>query len=159
VGEKEWFALSTKKHFVVLMVDDDDDDWLLVKEAFAESQFTCDFELDLRRLKDGLELVDYLDKCISGADQKGPLPNLILLDLNMPGMHGKEALKWVKSHPTCRGIPVVIFTASTEKADAVECYQYGSSSFLEKPRSYDSLKEMIQTLCDYWACILQLPNS
>lgn len=149
--------MSTKNRFGVLMVDDDDDDWLLVKEAFAESQFTCEFELDFRRLKDGLELLDYLGDCASGSDQK-PLPHLILLDLNMPKMDGKEALKRMKSHPACRGIPVVIFTTSTERGDAVECYQYGGSSFLEKPHSYDSLKEMIQTLCDYWVCISQLPG-
>jgi CheY-like chemotaxis protein len=143
--------MPKQKLFTLLMVDDDDDDWLLVKEAFADNDFACQFELDLRRLSDGQELLEYLDHCTEEG-MPGPVPNLILLDLNMPRMGGKEALKQVKSHPTCRGIPIIVFTTSADQSDIVECYQCGSSSCLRKPATFESLKKMMRTLADYWIC-------
>jgi two-component system response regulator len=149
--------MTSKKQFRVLMVDDDDDDWMLVSQAFADEEYPCEFKLELRRLCDGQEFLEYMDHCEQDGTL-GAFPDLVLLDLNMPRMDGKEALKRVKSHPICRTIPIVVFTTSAEQTDVVECYQCGGASFIQKPQTYENLRAMVRTLCDYWICIAQVPD-
>jgi two-component system response regulator len=143
------------KPYVVLMVDDDDDDWMLIRQAFAEEEHPCEFELDLHRLSDGKEFLEYLDHC-EAEEAQGPVPDLVLLDLNMPRVDGREALQRVKSHPACRGIPIIVLTTSSELTDVVECYQCGATSFIQKPQTYESLKALVHTLTNYWICTAEL---
>ena len=98
--------------FVVLMADDDEDDCLFVGEAFQEMGIAH----DLRFVDDGRELLDYLYNEGDFADpEKYPRPNLILLDLNMPRIDGREALAKIKSDPQLNDIPVLILTTSREE--------------------------------------------
>ncbi len=136
------------KRFTVLMVDDDEDDWVLVRQAFAESEFTCDFEVDLEHLRDGMELLEYLDR----RSRKALTPDLILLDLNMPRMDGREALKRVKSHSVYLDIPVVVLTTSRDPADVMKCYECGGNMFYQKPHTFEGLKQIIETVSNHWFC-------
>ncbi|MGP8090609.1 MAG: response regulator, partial [Syntrophobacteraceae bacterium] len=99
---------------IVLMADDDEDDCLLVESAFKET----DLVHELRFVGDGRELLDYLYNEGDFSDlEKYPRPNLILLDLNMPRIDGREALAIIKSDPRLQNIPILILTTSREERD------------------------------------------
>ncbi|MDR3553736.1 MAG: response regulator [Syntrophobacteraceae bacterium] len=130
--------------FTVLMADDDTDDHLLVKSAFQEMGIAH----DLHFVGDGKELLEYLYKKGDFADHKKcPKPSLILLDLNMPRIDGREALARIKSDPQLSDIPVLILTTSKEERDMVLCKQAGASSFLSKPEAFEDLIVMLSKFC------------
>jgi CheY-like chemotaxis protein len=146
---------TAKESIVILMADDDDDDYLLTKKALNESKLLN----NVCRVKDGEELLDYL-KCRGdyANGQNCGRPGVILLDLNMPRMDGREALKEIKSDPELKEIPVVIFTTSKAEEDIFRSYQLGVNSFITKPVTFDGLLQVIQTLGKYWFEIVELPN-
>ncbi|MEJ2725365.1 MAG: response regulator [Deltaproteobacteria bacterium] len=138
----------------ILMVDDDLDDYYLVKEALLENGMLN----DLRLVSDGMELMDYLFHRGKFTDsESSPLPSLILLDLNMPGKDGREALRELKTYPMLRSIPVVVFTTSSDIDDITACYEMGASSFISKPNTFDSLIDTMRTLGKYWLNVAELP--
>ena len=151
--------MAEKKQFVILMVDSDENDWMLVKQALAEEQDRQDFDIDLRHLEDGVELLEYLDHCKSGEDPKGPMPNFILLDLNIPATGGRETLKKVISHRICRRIPIIVFATSADQADIIECYQCGGSSFGQYPNDYENVSRKVRAVVNHWLCAGQLPGT
>jgi len=140
----------------VLVADDDEDDCLLIREAFAEHQTHC----VLRFVHDGEQLLDYL-LCKPPFDdgEINPVPDLILLDLNMPRMGGREALSSIKQHPRLRRIPVVVLTTSSASEDVLASYQDGANSFITKPASFSELTCLVDMLADYWLDLVNLPPS
>jgi CheY-like chemotaxis protein len=146
--------MSTPNPFIILMADDDADDRLLAKDALAECKITG----DLRFVENGEELIEYLHRR-GKYDQPNaaPRPGLILLDLNMPKKDGREALKEIKVDPELRTIPVVILTTSRADTDIGRIYDLGANSFIAKPVSFDSLVDVMKTLCRYWFDIVELP--
>ena len=139
--------------FVILMADDDADDRLLAQEALVESRVVNTLEF----VEDGVELLDYLNSEGAYADDPKPLPGLILLDLNMPRMDGREALARIKGDPRLRLIPVVVLTTSSAEEDLVSCYSLGAASFLSKPVTFEGLVNMMKALGEYWVEFVQLP--
>jgi CheY-like chemotaxis protein len=138
----------------VLLADDDEDDCLLVKEAFAENRLRS----DLRFVSDGAQLMDYLRRRNRFSDPEiSPCPALILLDLNMPRMDGREVLREIKADPRLRRIPVVVLTTSQEQRDIVRSYDLGASSFITKPVTFHELVDIIRSLGQYWLETVQLP--
>jgi len=140
---------------VILMADDDADDRMLTRDALEESRVLN----ELRFVEDGEELMDYLrrnGKYANAADS--PRPGLILLDLNMPKKDGREALKEIKSDPNFRRIPVVIMTTSKAEEDVFRSYDFGASSFITKPVTFDRLVELMRTLGEYWVEFVELPD-
>jgi CheY-like chemotaxis protein len=138
--------------FIVLMADDDDDDCVLVGAALKESGLAH----DLRFVGDGRELLDYLYNEGDFADsEKYPKPSLILLDLNMPRIDGREALAKIKSDPLLKNIPILIFTTSKEERDVSLSKQAGASSFLSKPEAFADLIDMLSKFC---AAIVNNPD-
>ena len=130
--------------FIVLVADDDEDDCLMVEAAFHEIGIAH----DLRFVDDGRELLDYLYNEGDFADHgKYPRPNLILLDLNMPLIDGREALAKIKSDPQLKDIPILIFTTSRAPRDIELSRQAGASSFLAKPDVFEDLTDMLSTFC------------
>jgi CheY-like chemotaxis protein len=130
--------------FTVLMADDDEDDCLLVEAAFKE----IGIALDLRFVGDGRELLDYLHNEGDFEDlEKYPRPDLILLDLNMPRIDGREALARIKSDPQLRDIPIIILTTSREAQDIALSKRAGASSFLSKPEAFKDLTDMLEKFC------------
>ncbi|HET8884453.1 MAG TPA: response regulator [Candidatus Saccharimonadales bacterium] len=144
-----------KDPITILMADDDDDDFLLTKKALVESKLLN----TLIRVKDGEELLDYLHARGSYEKTATVRPGVILLDLNMPKMDGREALKAIKSDPELRDIPIVIFTTSKAEEDIYKSYQLGSNSFITKPVTFDNLIKVMTTLGMYWFEIVELPQA
>jgi CheY-like chemotaxis protein len=139
---------------VILMADDDDDDFILTEKALKESKLLN----TLIRVKDGEELIEYLQNTGQYADQKTVRPGVILLDLNMPRKDGREALREIKSDDNLRDIPVVVFTTSKAEEDIYRSYKLGVNSFITKPVTFDNLIQVMQTLGKYWFEIVELPQ-
>jgi CheY-like chemotaxis protein len=144
----------TTQHLNILMADDDPDDRMLVKDALEELKLSEHLDY----VENGEELLDYL----RGLGKYKHLPNrncpgLILLDLNMPRKDGREALREMKADPSLRQIPVVILTTSGAIEDIQRTYDLGASSFIIKPRDFDGLVKMVQSLVKYWHHTVRLP--
>ena len=138
----------------LLMADDDKDDCLLTKEALSEGRLLN----DLHFVHDGEELLDYLrHQGRFSAAGAAPRPQLILLDLNMPRMDGREALRTIKADPRLRIIPIVILTTSKAEEDILRSYDLGASAFITKPVTFEGLVQAMQTLRRYWFEIVELP--
>ena len=138
------------------MAEDDLDDQFLIKEAIADSEFNSNIHF----VNDGTELLDYLHRKGSYTEkEKWPLPDLILLDLNLPRMDGREALKEIKADSRLRRIPVVILTTSKAEQDILGSYLLGASGFISKPIKYDELVKIMRTIADYWVSVVQLPST
>lgn len=148
----------TKKNgqpIVILMADDDADDRMLTRDALEESRVLN----ELRFVEDGEELMDYLHQKGKFSDaEAAPKPGLILLDLNMPKKDGREALKEIKSDPNLRRIPVVIMTTSKAEEDIFRSYDFGASSFITKPVTFDRLVDLMKALGEYWVEFVELPD-
>ncbi len=122
------------------MADDDQEDWLLARLALKNSGI----EGEIRFVKDGRELMDYLKKEKRFISQdEGPRPDIILLDLNMPRMDGREALLKIKSDQGLKDIPVVILTTSRQERDVKFCLDTGACEFKTKPIEFAEWVEVI----------------
>jgi two-component system response regulator len=140
---------------IILMADDDADDRMLTKEALDESRVLN----ELHFVEDGEELMDYLTRRGKYADMAdSPRPGLILLDLNMPKKDGREALKEIKADPDLRRIPIVVMTTSQAEEDVFRSYDFGASSFITKPVTFDRLVELMKALGNYWVEFVELPD-
>lgn len=146
---------AAKDPITILMADDDDDDFVLTQKALKESKLLN----TLVRVKDGEELMDYLLCRGDYAGQKLQRPGVILLDLNMPRMDGREALKEIKATPALSNIPIVVFTTSKAEEDVYRSYQLGSNSFITKPVTFENLITVMKALGTYWFEIVELPNA
>ncbi len=142
------------KRCILLMADDDADDRLLVREAFEESGFNGSFAF----VEDGQQLLDYLWRRGNYDGQDASLPDLILLDLNMPRKDGYEALAEIKKSELCRRIPVVVLTTSDAEEDVIRTYDLGVNSFITKPSDYESLRRVADALKSYWLETVKLPG-
>ena len=148
--------MTEKNPISILVADDDADDRLLIEDAFDESSISN----PLHFVENGEELLQFL-RC-SGAyeDRKGvPLPGLILLDLNMPKMDGRTALRHLKDDERFKRIPVIVLTTSQAEEDIMKTYGLGVSSFISKPVTFEGLVEVVQTIGKYWIQIVALPPS
>lgn len=147
--------MAGQKPFSIVLADDDPDDRLMASEALEESRVPN----RLVTVEDGEELLDYLRRTGRHADCTDPMPGLILLDLNMPRMDGREALEEIKKDPRLRRIPVVVLTTSRAEFDVVETYDLGVNSFIQKPVTFAGLVEIMRNLGRYWFDIVELPRS
>jgi CheY-like chemotaxis protein len=139
----------------ILLADDDEEDREMARDALADARLAN----DLRCVVDGQDLLDYLRRegRWSGPDVDAPRPGLILLDLNMPRMDGREALAALKSDESLRQIPVVVLTTSKSDEDVFRTYDLGVNSFITKPVSFEGLVEVMRTWTRYWFEIVELP--
>lgn len=145
-----------KKTVTILMADDDEDDRMLTEEAMKESRLLN----DLHFVNDGEQLCEYLEGNGKYSDRSiYPMPGLILLDLNMPRMDGREALQRIKANASLRRIPVVILTTSQAEEDMLKTYDLGAASYITKPVSFDALVQILQKLGEYWVEVVQLPST
>jgi two-component system, response regulator len=138
----------------ILIADDDADDRMMIKEALEENNFSH----DMRFVQDGEELMDYLHQRGKYFTEKVLRPNLIILDLNMPKVDGREALSHIKSNATLKRIPVIVLTTSRAEEDIVRTYDLGVNSFICKPDRYDDLVIVAREINNYWFSTVALPN-
>jgi CheY-like chemotaxis protein len=139
----------------ILICDDDEDDRMLTQQALEDAHISN----DLRFVEDGEQLLDYLYQRGEYAGETGeaPRPGLILLDLNMPKMDGRDALKVMKGDPTLLDIPVVVLSTSSLDEDVIRSYRLGVNSFITKPVTFSGLVEAMNVLGRYWLEIVELP--
>jgi CheY-like chemotaxis protein len=140
----------------ILMADDDEDDRQFTADALREARLMN----DVRFVHDGEELLDYLRHRGPYAEGEAvaPRPGIILLDLNMPKMDGREALAEIKQDPQLRRIPVVILTTSKTEEDILRSYDLGVNSFITKPVTFAGLVEVMKGWSRYWFEIVELPD-
>ena len=136
----------------VLAADDNAVNREVLREALAT------LNVDAVFVEDGAELMDRLNCEGKFSDRsEHEQPGLILLDLNMPKMDGREALERIKANPRLRRIPIVVLTPSKAEEDIIKTYDLGVSSFISKPVTFDGLVDVVKTLNHYWIEIVQLP--
>jgi CheY-like chemotaxis protein len=139
----------------ILICDDDEDDRMLTQQALEDAHISN----SVRFVEDGEQLLDYLYQrgAYAGETGKAPRPGLILLDLNMPKIDGREALKAIKLDPCLKDIPVVVLSTSRLDEDIARSYQLGVNSFITKPVTFSGLVEAMNVLGRYWLEIVELP--
>ena len=139
----------------ILLVEDNQDDY----EATVRSLKKSHFMNPVHWCKSGQSALDYIYARGEYANQANvKTPDLILLDLNMPGTDGREVLKQLKSDPKTKSIPVVILTTSSDTKDINKCYEMGASTYIQKPVGFEGLTEAIRTMKDYWFGVAILPQ-
>lgn len=130
----------------LLIVEDNDDDYEILKLALEK----VNLQNPVVRCLDGEDALDYL-RAQGEYETDSPLvPALILLDLNMPGVDGKEILVILKSDEKLKNIPIVVLSTSTDERDINECYSLGANSYIQKPVDLDSFFMSIRSLKEYW---------
>jgi CheY-like chemotaxis protein len=130
----------------LLLVEDSDDDY----EMFLRICDTVGFKANVRRFADGDEALEYLRQLNWNKSGDDPLPALILLDLNLPGMDGRELLDVLKQDPVLRPVPVVVYTTSSNESDIAFCYEHHANGYQLKPMNVAQLESDIRALIDYW---------
>jgi CheY-like chemotaxis protein len=140
----------------VLLAEDDEDDRELINEALMSSGFA----IQTRFVEDGQALLDYLriERNTAESNAAAPWPSLILLDLNMPRMDGREALAEIKADRALRRIPVIVLTTSDDREEVATAYDLGANAFITKPVSYAGLLEVMGTVAKHWSEVVKLPE-
>jgi chemotaxis family two-component system response regulator Rcp1 len=136
----------------VLLVEDSPGDVRLTREAFREAKMS----IGLHVAADGVEAMAFLRQ--EGANQHAPRPDLILLDLNLPKMDGREVLGRIKEDEDLKTIPTVILTTSDAEADIVRSYQLQANCFLSKPVQLDAFETLVRSMSDFWLTMVKLPQ-
>ncbi len=138
---------------IILLVEDNPDDEALTLRALARHKIANRVVV----VRDGVEALDYLFATGPFAAEPPPLPQLILLDLNLPKIGGLEVLRRLRSDDRTRLLPVVILTSSTEERDLVAGYSLGANSYVQKPVAFDQFQHAAEQLGLYWLILNQPP--
>ena len=136
----------------VLLVEDDPGDVLLIREAFEDNKV----HNRLHVVSDGVEAIDFLRK--QGENGQAPTPNLILLDLNLPRMDGREVLQALKADADLRSIPVVVLTTSEAEEDVVRSYSLHANAYVTKPVDFDRFIEVVRQIDEFFVEVVRLPG-
>ncbi len=145
-------AIGAKQPIHVLLVEDSPGDVRLTREAFREANMA----IQLHVAADGVEAMAFLRQ--EGAQGQAPRPDLILLDLNLPKMDGREVLAQVKADDSLKLIPTVILTTSEAEADIRKSYQLNANCYLSKPVQLDAFESLVKSINDFWLTRAKLPH-
>lgn len=138
--------------FEILLVEDDPADAGLAKRALRDGRILC----NVSHVRDGVEAMEYLRR--QGSFAGAARPDLILLDLNMPRMDGREVLQEMKADDELKTIPVVILTTSDVDRDVNASYLLGANSFITKPMDMDAFFDAVKSIEEYWFRVVRLPR-
>jgi CheY-like chemotaxis protein len=144
--------IENSQPFDILLVEDEPADAHLVRSALKENKVLC----NLHHVLDGVEALAFLRREAPYAD--APQPDLILLDLNMPRMNGREFLAAAKADEALKMIPVVVLTTSDVERDVVASYKLGAAGYITKPVDMDQFIDAIRQLDGYWFVLARLPK-
>jgi CheY-like chemotaxis protein len=136
----------------VLLVEDDPGDVLMTREAFE------DYKVKnlLHVVSDGAEAMEFLRR--EGAHTDAPRPDLVLLDLNLPRMDGREVLQAIKSDPELASIPVVILTTSEAEEDVLRSYSLHANAYVTKPVDFERFIQVVRQIDDFFVTVVRLPT-
>src|SRR5271154_3207185 len=136
----------------VLLVEDSPGDVRLTQEAFRDANTL----VNLHVATDGADAMAFLRR--AGTHIDAPRPDLILLDLNLPKMDGREVLAHIKEDEALKTIPTVILTTSDAEADIVKSYQLQANCYLTKPVQLDAFENLVKSINDFWLAKVKLPQ-
>ena len=142
--------MGTGKRYNILMVEDDHDDRYITETFFSEKGY----DIDLKFLDQSDHVISYLED----AAIDGTVPNLILLDLNLPRKSGFEILKELKSHSQFHVIPIIVVSGTAYPDEVKECYRLGANSFVQKPFTEHLTQQKIEIFVNYWFQVSELPE-
>jgi chemotaxis family two-component system response regulator Rcp1 len=145
-------GLSSLRAITVLMVEDDPDDVYLTQEALRASRL----RINLPVVNDGVAAMQYLRG--EGEFTQCRRPDLVLLDLNLPRMDGREVLMEIKEDPTLTDIPVVILTTSQAEEDIASSYRQHASCYISKPVGIQEFRSVLSSIESFWFTVVQLPT-
>ena len=151
-GMEPVMTCDTQHPFDLLLVEDEPADFHLLRAALREGRVLC----NLHHVVNGVEALAFLRR--QGRFESVPTPDLVLLDLNMPCMNGKEFLAEVKADAALKQIPVVVLTTSEAERDVAASYRLGASGYITKPVDMDQFIEAIRQLGNYWFSLTRLPS-
>jgi len=135
----------------ILLVEDDEGDILLTKKALTNGKIYNSLSI----VKDGVEALAFLRK--EDAYSDAIRPDLILLDLNMPRMDGRETLAQIKQDENLRSIPIVVLTTSDSDQDVLQSYDLQASCYITKPVDLEQFTNVVRAIKDFWFTIVKLP--
>lgn len=144
--------VKANRPYNILLIEDNPGDVRLTQEAFKEGKKKVNLEV----VMDGVEAIKYLRKQDKYADV--PIPDLILLDLNLPKWDGREVLKEIKTDKKLKRIPVVVLTTSNAEQDIINSYDLHANCYINKPVDFDNFFEIIQKIEDFWLITSILPT-
>ena len=135
------------EHQTVLVIEDDPNDVFLLKRAFSKAAP----DILLRVVRNGREAIDYLKGLDTFADRaEHPLPALLVLDLNLPGMNGFDLIKWVRNESACRNLPIVVLSSSISPIEIARAQELGINAYHVKPSDANALVGMVQGIKARW---------
>lgn len=140
--------MSAYKEVMILLVEDDPGDQKLVERSLSREKMAN----ELLIVDSAEKAIEYLDRSKRG-DKDAPMPDLILLDLNMPGMGGREFLARLKGDAGLDTIPVVILTTSDSDKDILRSFKLHAAGYVKKPGSLAEFQSVMQNVTDYWFVI------
>lgn len=136
----------------LLLVEDNAGDVRLTREAFKDAKV----HLDLHVVSDGVEAMEFLHR--RGSYAESPRPDLILLDLNLPRKDGREVLTEIKTDPSLKTIPVVVFTTSGSDVDIERSYQLNANCYVSKPVDLEQFLSVVRSIDDFWFSAVRFPK-
>ncbi len=136
----------------ILLVEDNEGDIVLTLEALTEGKIANNVTV----VKNGWEAIQYLEK--NGQYFNVILPDIILLDVNLPKMNGHEVLNSIKKNNEIKHIPVIILTTSSSEKDILEAYKNHANCFITKPVDADDFLKVVNSIEDFWISIVHLPS-
>ncbi len=140
---------------VILLADDNPADHELARQSFGKLRIKCDLHI----VDDGVEVLDYLyGREKFQAPDAHPWPDLILLDINMPRMDGKQVLREIKTSQDFKTIPVIMLSTSSYEKDVIESYKLGANAYMTKPVGVKNYLEALQNLENFWFMTATLPS-
>ena len=140
---------------VILLVDDSPDDLLLIRKAFERARMPN----ALLAVSSGQEAIDYFQgRAVLPEPATHPVPDLLLLDIAMPGVDGFGVLTWVRSHPALKTLPIIMLASSSLEKDVAKAYDLGANAFLVKPVKFDELVDSLKSLVEYWCAFSRAPQ-
>lgn len=137
-----------QKPIYLLHIEDNHSDAIIFKDLISEKLL----DLSINNAYDGDEAISFLKK------NAASLPNIIILDLNLPRRTGTEVLYWIKQEDNLKHIPVIIFTTSTLENDVTYCYRNYVNTYLRKPKDLDGYIKVIDHICEFWLSLAVLPK-
>lgn len=140
------------KPICILLIEDNEGDVVLTLEALKESKVINNIKV----VRDGLEALHFLKK--EGSYAQEETPDLILLDINLPKVDGKEVLSFIKNDDQLKTIPVVMLTTSTAQKDIQDAYKGFANCYISKPVDLDKFMEIVRSIEDFWISLVKLPS-
>lgn len=145
--------MQTNTQIEILLVEDSPSDTVLTREALREAKILN----SLHTVPDGVEALSFLQR--TGVYAGSPRPDLILLDLNMPRMDGRELLALIKHDDDLRRIPTIVLTTSAAESDVLRSYDLHANCYITKPIQFDDFVNAVKSIGEFWFSVVRLPRN